>query len=228
MEDWIISGAGSLEQLAQMAEAMLFEEGKQFPLLRALWAPRARRALLWAGEQVLAREAEGWQPLAAEAGGVLTLRNGIIIQGRADRIDRDAAGRLAIIDYKTGKAPNPRRVREYQANQLPLLMAMAVEGSLRTRTGGVPRGLPEAIAYWEMPGGKTPGKVVDAMKGKPPLALADHIKAMLEEVEALTTRYLLGEAAFRPDLNPGQGYGDYDHLARVAEWLDRPVPRVAT
>jgi ATP-dependent helicase/nuclease subunit B len=51
---------------------------------------------------------------------------------------------------------------------------------------------------------------------------------MLVEVEALTTRYLLGEAAFRPDLNPGQGYGDYDHLARVAEWLDRPVPRVAT
>lgn len=228
MEDWIISGAGSLEQLAQMAEAMLFEEGKQFPLLRALWAPRARRALLWAGEQVLAREAEGWLPLAAEAGGVLTLRNGIVIQGRADRIDRDAAGRLTIIDYKTGKAPNPKRVREYQANQLPLLMKMAMEGSMRTRAGGVPRGLPEAIAYWEMPGGKEPGKVIDALKGKPPLALDDHIKAMLEEVEALTSRYLLGDAEFRPDLNPGQGYGDYDHLARVAEWLDRPVPRVAT
>ena len=227
MEDWIGSGGGSLERLAQLTEAMLFAEGKQFPLLRALWAPRARRALLWAGAQVHDREAEGWLPLAAEAGGVLTLPNGITIQGRADRIDRDPAGRLAIIDYKTGKAPSPKRVRAFAANQLSLLMAMAAEGALRTRAGGVPRGLPEAIAYWEMPGGREPGKIVDALKGKPPLVLADHIAAMLAVVDALTSNYLLGDAPFRPDLNPGQGYGDYDHLARVAEWLDRPVRRGA-
>ena len=227
MEDWIGSGGGSLQRLEQLTEAMLLAEGKQFPLLRALWAPRARRALLWAGAQVHDREAQGWLPLAAEAGGVLTLPNGITIQGRADRIDRDAAGRLAIIDYKTGKAPSPARVRDYAANQLSLLMAMAAQGALRTRAGGVPRGLAEAIEYWEMPGGREPGRIVDALKGKPPLVLADHIAAMLAVVDTLTGNFLLGDAPFRPDLNPGQGFGDYDHLARVAEWLDRPVRRGA-
>ncbi|NJC09347.1 double-strand break repair protein AddB [Polymorphobacter fuscus] len=225
MEDWIGSGGGSLDRLDQLTEAMLLAEGRQFPLLRALWAPRARRALRWAGEQVHAREADGWHPLAAEAGGALTLANGIIVQGRADRVDRDGEGRLAIIDYKTGKAPSPRRVREHAANQLTLLMAMAMTGQLRTRAGGVPRGLPHAIAYWEMGGGKPPGEIVDALKGKPPIDLADHIDAALAVIVGVTDAYLLGTAPFRADLNPNLAWGDYNHLSRVAEWLDRPRGR---
>jgi ATP-dependent helicase/nuclease subunit B len=225
MERWIGGGGGSLALLEQMTEDMLLSETRQFPLLRALWAPRARRALRWAGAEVHAREAQGWQPLAAEAHGELTLGNGIRVHGQADRIDRDSTGRLAVIDYKTGKAPKPADVRAGLVNQLALLMAMAAGGAMRGRGGGVPRGLPEAIEYWEMGGGKDRGKVVDALKGKPPIDVADHVAAALDHVVAVTDRWLLGDEEFRPDLNPVSIYGDYNHLARVAEWLDRPVRR---
>lgn len=227
MEQWTGSGGGSLDRLREMTEAMLLAETRQFPLLRALWAPRARRALLWAGAQVHAREALGWQPLAAEARGELTLGNGIIVHGRADRIDRDAAGRLAVIDYKTGKAPSAANVRACLANQLALLMAMASDGAMRTRSGGVPRGLAEALEYWEMGGGKTAGKIIDALKGKPAVSVADHVEIALAAVGATTDRFLLGDAAFRPDINANLAWGDFNHLARVAEWLDRPVRRGA-
>ena len=223
MERWIGSGGGSLERLQQFTEAMLLAEGKQFPLLRALWAPRARRALLWAGEQVHAREDLGWQPLAAEASGELTLPNGIVIEGRADRVDRDAEGRLAIIDYKSGKAPTPKRVRDLVANQLPLLMAMAAAGAMRTRAGGVPRGLPQSLQYWEMGGGKVPGKIVDAVKASPPVDVPNHIDAVTAHITKVTDAFLLGDAVFRADWQPNLAWGDYNHLARVAEWLDRPV-----
>ena len=154
MENWIGSGGGSLERLAQMTEEMLLIETAAFPLLRALWAPRARRALAWAGREVHAREAQGWQPLAAEARGVLTLANGIVIEGRADRIDRDGEGRLTVIDYKTGTLPPAANVRAFRANQLALLMAMAEQGAMRSRSGGVPRGIGAGLEYWQMGGAK--------------------------------------------------------------------------
>jgi ATP-dependent helicase/nuclease subunit B len=225
MEDWIGSGGGSLERLERMTEAMLLAETAAFPLLRALWAPRARRALAWAGQEVHAREALGWQPLAAEARGVLTLANGIVVDGRADRIDRDDEGGLTVIDYKTGQVPTPANVRAFRANQLALLMAMAEQGAMRSRSGGVPRGIGQRLEYWQMGGGREAGKAIDALKGKPPVIVADHVAATIAHVERVTDRYLIGEEAFRPDLGANLARGDYNHLARVAEWLDRPVRR---
>jgi ATP-dependent helicase/nuclease subunit B len=225
MEDWIGSGGGSLERLERMTEAMLLAETAAFPLLRALWAPRARRALAWAGQEVHAREALGWQPLAAEARGVLTLANGIVVDGRADRIDRDDEGGLTVIDYKTGQVPTPANVRAFRANQLALLMAMAEAGAMRSHSGGVPRGIGQRLEYWQMGGGREAGKAIDALKGKPPVIVADHVAATIAAVERVTDRYLIGEEAFRPDLGANLVRGDYNHLARVAEWLDRPVRR---
>ncbi len=225
LEDWVGRGHGSLEQLCQLAEAMLDTEGKQFPLLRALWAPRARRALIWAGEQILVAEADGWTQMTAEAGGTLPLNNGITIQGRADRVDRDGEGRLAVIDYKTGRAPSAKMVKSGKANQLGLLIAMAAAGVLRGKSGAVADGNPASIAYWQLPGGNKAGKLIDALKGNPPLTAADHAEIVLAEVEALTDRMLLGDAPFPAKNVPALAWGDYDHLARVAEWLNRPVKK---
>jgi ATP-dependent helicase/nuclease subunit B len=225
MERWINSGGGSLSRLEQIAEEILATEGKQFPLLRALWAPRARRALVWAGAQVHEREAQGWTTMVAEAGGEYLLANGITLKGRADRIDRDADGRLAIIDYKTGRAPNGAQVRAGFANQLGLLMAMTAAGVLHTRGGPVRGGSPEAIAYWRLSGGRVEGEIKDPLKGNPPLTAAAHADEVMARALRLTTLFLLGDAAFEAKLQPGLAWGDYDHLARVAEWLDRPERR---
>lgn len=223
MEAWIESGGGSLERLEQLANAMLIAEGKQFPLLRALWAPRARRGLLWAGQMVHAREAEGWSPAAAEASGVLVLPNGIELRGRADRIDRHDDNGLAVIDYKTGRTPTGAQVKAGFASQLGLLLAMAAGGELATRAGvRVVPGRPAEVAYWKLSGGNEPGKVVDPLKGKPAMTAAELVDFVLEHVEDLTTGLLLRETPFLPKVHQGLSWGDYDHLARVPEWLDRP------
>ncbi len=223
LEQWIKSGGGSLERLDQLAEAMLQAEGALFPLLRALWAPRARRALHWAGEMIHAREAAGWMAAAAEAEGVLVLPNGIELRGRADRIDRHDDNRLAVIDYKTGRTPTAAQVQGGFASQLGLLLAMAAGGVLSTRDGGrVVPGTPAEIAYWKLSGGKEPGKIVDPLKSKAAMSVAELLDFTLEHTENLTTALLLQAKPFVSTRYPGLGWGDYDHLARVDEWQDRP------
>jgi ATP-dependent helicase/nuclease subunit B len=224
LERWTNSGGGSLERLEQFANEMLVEQGKLFPLLRALWGPRARRALLWAGEAIHARELEGWQPIAAEAAGQLTLPNGITITGRADRIDRhEDDGRLAVIDYKTGTPPSGPQVKAGLANQLGLLLAMACGGRLVDRDGRpVPGGAPGAIHYWQLKGGEPPGEVTAPLNGRNAVTAADHVTAVLDRAEQRTRLLLQTDAPFLSKRYPGQSWADYDHLARVAEWQNRP------
>ncbi len=225
LERWVNGGGGSLEMLARYAEEMVQTEGALFPLLRALWAPRARRALAWAGARIHEREAAGWTRMVAEAAGEYTLRNGIVLRGRADRIDRNEQNQLAIIDYKTGRAPGAEQVKAGLANQLGLLMTMAAAGALRGVHGAVAPGVPEAIAYWQLGGGKIEGKIAEPLRGKAAMSAGDHASLAEAIAERLTTHFLLGPAPFEPKLQPALAWGDYDHLARVAEWLDRPERR---
>jgi ATP-dependent helicase/nuclease subunit B len=222
LERWVNSGPGSPEQLRQFTEEMLASEGSHFPLLRALWGPRARRAIAWAGEQIIAADGDGQTRMLAEAGGEWLLPNGITLKGRADRIDRSADGGLTIIDYKTGRVPAMTAVRNGLANQLGLLMAMAARGMLATRAGVVLAGDPAALAYWKLSGGTEPGKISDPLRGKPELLAADHAAAAVAVAIAETDALLLGEAPFVAKKVPGYGWSDFDHLARVAEWQDRP------
>ncbi|GGE10682.1 double-strand break repair protein AddB [Polymorphobacter glacialis] len=228
LERWVNAGTGSTALLARFTEEMLSTEGKMFPLLRALWAPRARRALAWAGTEIERRQAEGWTTMMAEAGGELLLGNGITLRGRADRIDRDDSDRLVVVDYKTGRSPSGAQVRAGLANQLGLMMAMASAGVMRTKSGPVRPGVPEAIAYWRLAGGREPGKVLDPLKGRPPLSAVDHVDDVLARAERRTEWLLKTLTPFEPKLQPGLAWGDYDHLARVAEWLDRPTRRDRT
>lgn len=218
LERWIKAGHHDLAQLATIAGPELDAEGRHFPLLRALWLPRARRALDWAGQAVLARVGDGWTTMVAEPKGRMTLANGVLLSGRADRVDRDGEGRLAVIDYKTGAHPSGARVKALDATQLGLTMALAASGSL----AGVAAGAPAEIGYWKLGGGRDPGKASNPL-GKEPAA--DHVAAVVERALQLTGDYLLGERAFHPKLRPAWAWSDYDHLARVAEWIDRPRPR---
>jgi ATP-dependent helicase/nuclease subunit B len=225
LEHWVKDGSGTLAQLEQKAREMLHAEGKSFPLLRALWSPRALRAILWAGEQVLAREALGWEVLAAEAGGELVLANGIVVAGRADRVDRDADGNLAIIDYKTGRAPSAAQVQAGLASQLGLLAAMAAAGARAVDKSPVPPGPPGELAYWRLTGGSKPGDISNPLKAKSAPSPVEHVEAVLAHVTQVTTALLQSDAPMRPQVHPGFSWGDFDHLARVAEWLDRPERR---
>jgi len=224
LEDWIKAGHGTMDQLHQLAETRLAAEAGHFPLLRALWLPRARAAIDWAGAQIMARLGD-WPAMHAEVHGNLTLSNGITLSGRVDRVDRSADGRLAVIDYKTGAPPAARDVQAMDANQLALGLAMAAAGKLSSRGGAaVPGGEAAEIAYWQLKGSaKEPGKITRPLKGDDDVP--GHVKAVLDTVTELTTRFLQRETPMEAIWRPAFRWNDYDHLARVAEWANQPKSR---
>lgn len=223
LQTWIEEGHGTLAQLLQTARQMLARETGHFPLLAAAWAPRMERAIAWAGEQILADERAGWSRFLAEVDAKLELANGVTLTGRIDRLDRHDAGWLRVVDYKTGSPPAGARVRALDANQLALGLAMAARGALVKNGEPVPGGAPHAVEYWQLKGGRREaGKRSDPLGGRTPVDVPAHVQQALARAEQLVADYLLAENPFRPKLRPQWSWGDYDHLARVAEWINRP------
>ena len=87
----------------------LSDDPRTHPLLRALWVPRLKEAIDWVASLTHAKLAEGRDVVGVECDGKLAIA-GVELSGKADRIDRAADGSLAIIDYKTGKAPSGKAV----------------------------------------------------------------------------------------------------------------------
>ena len=220
LEDWVKAGHGSLLQLEQITAQVLGQATSHFPLLAAAWVPRMERALAWAGAQILADEDAGWAEMLSEVKGVMQLPGGVELRGIIDRLDRHNDGGLRVVDYKTGPPPAGTRVRGLEANQLALGLAMAAAGALTRDGKPVPGGTPEAIEYWQLKGGrKEAGKRSDPLAKK--IAASDHVAKALARATELAAHYLLSENPFRPKLRPQWAWGDYDHLARVAEWINR-------
>ncbi|WP_281277587.1 RecB family exonuclease [Hankyongella ginsenosidimutans] len=73
------------------------------------------------------REQDMWTPSRFEASGQTEI-DGVILKGKADRIDVDATGAWRIVDYKTGQPPNFDQRQYGYAPQLPLLALIAQRG----------------------------------------------------------------------------------------------------
>jgi ATP-dependent helicase/nuclease subunit B len=71
--------------------------------------------------------------------------DGIRIHGRADRIDRNADGTLAVVDYKTGSPPSGKQVQAGFALQLGLIGMIAEDGGFAGAEGKATR-----FEYWSM------------------------------------------------------------------------------
>jgi ATP-dependent helicase/nuclease subunit B len=186
-----------------------------FPDLRAVWWPRFQRVARWlVAEERARREAVPVRSLV-ELGGRLDLPGtGFRLTGRADRIDLTPTGAV-LIDYKTGQPPSSKQVESGLAPQLPLEAAMVSLGGFKE----VPAGTAiDGLAYVRVSGGEPPGEW-KPVKPKD-AAVADLGPTALAGLARLVARFQ----------NPTQGYvahvrpkfegrhGDYDHLARVAEW----------
>ncbi len=213
LEDWLKEDDCDPEKLLPRAEALLRGETIH-PMLRALWAPRLREAIKWIGEQEVEDREEGRLPLRAEISGETEIA-GVIVQGKADRIDVTSTGGLAIVDYKTGKPPSRRAVGEGFALQLGLLGLIA-------RAGGFPdvRGEPQAHEYWSLIKDRQRfGKRVAADKEFGAAEFLEHAEA---HFRAAAADYLAGDKEFTAKLNPAYApYGDYDQLMRLEEWYGR-------
>ncbi len=214
LEAWFKEDGCDPAKLKPRAEAMIANETIH-PMLRALWAPRLMEAVDWIAEQVAMDRDAGRLPIIAEGKGEATVA-GVTLHGRADRIDRLADGRLAIIDYKTGKAPAKKAVAEGFALQLGLLSLIARAGGFNDVEGDV--GCHE---YWSL-AKDNKGRIgyrrsPDRDDG--PDAFVDRAYA---HFAAAVSDYLLGTREFEAKLNPAYApYEDYDQLMRLEEWYGR-------
>jgi ATP-dependent helicase/nuclease subunit B len=183
-------------------------------MLRALWAPRLLEAVRWIEEAEQENRAQGRRPLKAEIAGETEL-GGVTVHGKADRIDRLGNGGLAIVDYKTGKAPRQKAIDAGFALQLGLLGLIA-------RAGGFPEvdGEPGAHEYWSLSKDRDKfGKRVCPDKKMGAAEFLDRAEAHFLDA---ARRWLTGDEPFTAKLHPAYApYGDYDQLMRLEEWYGR-------
>jgi ATP-dependent helicase/nuclease subunit B len=215
LERWLADGSSAPDHLARLIDAELARLGER-PELLALWRPRVQRMLEWVID-ALAQQPE-WTPIVWERMGTLDWR-GITLSGVVDRIDRRGSA-LRIIDYKTGKPPTARDVASLYQTQLALLAAMADAGQFGLTDAQVV----ERLDYLQLSGGRVAGKVTAALgKKADAAAICQHIDEAFADYTDLVGRLLLGDAPFRAKQHMvhGRRFGDFDQLARVAEWLGR-------
>ncbi len=190
---------------------------EDFPEARAFWWPRFLRIAHWFARWEVERRG-AIDSIAAEIRGEtdITLANGTFkLRGIADRIERDAAGRCAILDYKTGAVRSEKQVRTGLAPQLTLEAAMLRRGGFT----GIPASASVSeIAYVKLKGGEPAGEY-ESIKFKEgtPDSQADRA---LERLSTLARRFEDETEPYRSLVHPmwRTHYGDYDHLARVKEW----------
>jgi ATP-dependent helicase/nuclease subunit B len=187
----------------------------------AIWRPR----FLDMAREFLASEAERWPSIArteVEIDARMETAD-ITISGRADRIDILTDGRADIVDYKTGLTPSLKEARSLLDPQLALEAAALKAGAFR----GLKAMETANLTYIRLkPGRSFKVETVNndnSQRTKP----EDRKSAEELATEAFTQLVKLtaalrdGRAGFKSRVAPfrDRDYGgDYDHLARVAEW----------
>ncbi|MEF3364916.1 double-strand break repair protein AddB [Methylocystis sp. 9N] len=151
-------------------------------------------------------ETQGKMTLALEDGA------SFLLTAVADRIEVDAEGRAYVFDYKTGAPPSNKQVRVGWSPQLTLEAAMIEAGAFeavgaRQVSGAAYVGLKN--------GGET--RWLGWKDESLPDVVAEHraeaVKLLSQFRNAATPYASRPHPAFMSDV------GDYDHLARVKEWM---------
>jgi len=219
LETWMKEDECEPSRLRPRAEALLGDSAAH-PLMRALWQPRLLEAIDWIAAEMAKNLASGRRPVAAETKGSIEI-DGISLYGEADRIDRLDDGRLAIVDYKTGKPPSAKAVAEGYSLQLGLLGLIAARGGF----DGI-EGVPACFEYWSLArdrAGKL-GYVASPVGGRSGIDAADFTIMAARNFLGAAARWLTGDEPFTAKLHPEHApYGDYDQLMRLDEWYGREV-----
>ncbi len=185
------------------------------PRVAAFWLPRFARFAAWFAETEAARR-QGVERVVSEVVGGTILPAPFApfkLVARADRIDI-SAGRIALIDYKTGRAPTDKRVLAGAAPQLPLEAAIALDGGF----AGIDKPTAIGLSYIRVSGGEPPGEF-RTVKTDNAVALAASVRQGLERLIANFDKPTTPYRAVRRHAFAGSyDYDDYAHLARVAEW----------
>jgi len=194
--------------------SQVFDDHLARPGVRAFWWPRFRRVATWFVDWERKRRNAGFQTLLTEVRGEMKVAvPGVdfTLSAKPDRIDQGPVG-LAVVDYKTGGAPTLKQVKALLAPQLSLEAAMAAAGGFP----GVEAAEVAQLLYVRLSGGRVPGfaKPLDVDPAEVAGEALEKLAGMVAEYARETTPYhsrRLPQFQYR--------FQDYDHLARVKEWL---------
>ncbi|XWN32204.1 MAG: double-strand break repair protein AddB [Devosia sp.] len=182
------------------------------PEAQAVWSARLHAV----APHIIALEAERDGLVDAsvvEVAANAAITRHVSLTGRIDRIDLTKDG-ADVIDYKTGTTPSANQVKTFLEPQLPLEAALVRSGAVE----GVAATTPITGLYYVAVGaGRVPVRW-SAVHGDDAQDLAvqslARLVALLRRYEDPTFGYLSrARVKFSENLE-----GDYDHLARVAEW----------
>ncbi|BCJ92117.1 double-strand break repair protein AddB [Terrihabitans soli] len=198
-----------------------FDPFWSFPDVRAIWWPRFENIASW----FIAWESARRKTIKR----TLTERKGLLdwqtredrtftLSGRADRLDEFPDGRFAVVDYKTGVLPGHTEVQVGMAPQLPLEAALLAHGKFEGAQGETSQYL-----YVQLTGrGDGGDEKLIVLKETTPAEVA---AAALTDLKKMIDRFENEATPYRPGTHPKfrrRPNGDYDHLARFAEWLLAP------
>jgi len=184
--------------------------------VEAFWRPHFQRFARWFAATEPARRVATIRT-HTEVNGALELASGFRLKARADRIDTTADGGVVIYDYKTGKPPIPKHVEDLFAPQLPLEAAIAAAGGFAD-LGPLPV---RSLVYIQASGRQDGGEQQEVAKGTADILA---VKA-LEDLERLVGHFADPATPYEvkrrsaPAFVNVYRYDEYEHLARVKEWL---------
>lgn len=210
-DGWPEDAAALLRELGRKAFAPVLDR----PETRSLWWPRFERAADWFINWEREHRTEVARSHVEIAGQIEFAVNGLTfhLSGRADRIDERTDGRFDIIDYKTGRPPGTKEIITGFAPQLPLEAAMLAVGGFAP----IPAGASVARLLHLSLNGLAEGGGAHPVPGDADTLGADTLRQLAETL----ARFLSEDEPFRSMVATQQRgrYGDYDHLARVREWV---------
>ncbi len=204
-------------ELIGLADRSFAELGGS-PLVEAFWRPSFQRFARWFAATEPARRAHAASTLTEVNGALdLAIASGFRLTARADRIDVGEDGSVVIYDYKTGRLPIQKHVDELFAPQLPLEAAI-VDGGGFADLGK----RPVAGLRYIHASGRQDGGAEDDAGTKTAASLAE--KARTDLIK-LIERFDQPNSAYEVKRRRGQAfkrayeYDEYEHLARIQEWL---------
>ena len=211
-------GAAAEAALVEIVH-QVFEERALPAHVDAVWRSRAlemaRRFLEWERNR---RPLVAWSKVEQSAH--MQVTDMLAVTGRADRIDIRTDGRADIIDYKTGAAPSAKVARTLLDPQLALEAAVLKGGGFRDIE---PRETQDLQYVRLRPGSRFSVDTVnnEGGRGNDRRSAMELAEEALGQLVRLTTALRKKEAGFKSRVAPlrdGDHGGEYDHLARVAEW----------
>lgn len=221
LEEFVRTWPGALpaQPLSLLLEigARHFARQAHRPQVAAVWWPRFERIAAWFCE-LEQRRRERTARIVTEVRGAVELPapgGSFQIRARADRIEVDPSGSLAIVDYKTGPLPRSGDVARGLSPQLTIEALIAEQGGFPA----LPASRSTLLLFWQLKGGDPLAGEERDMVGRD-----GDLQRFLAEAKAGLARLLAHfddpETAYvpipRPEIAPT--FNDYEHLARVGEW----------